>query len=82
MQYREVVIWLFVAHFILLIVSVFYIQLACLQMASLVLVPVAKRSPICFGSHTKCTMLYLVFLKNQPLLFDILMQSSLNMIVV
>ncbi len=63
-------------------VSAFYIRLARLKVASLILVSVAKRSPICFGSHTKCTMLYLVFLNNQPLLFDILTRRSLDMIVI
>ena len=57
-----VVMWLFVAHTNLLIVSVFYILLARLKVASFILVSEAKRSLICLGSHTKSTMLYLVFL--------------------
>ena len=52
--------WLFVAHFTLLMVSAFYIRLARLQVASLVLVPVAKRSPIVWApiQNVQCCTWY------------------------
>ena len=70
------VIWLLLAHFTLFMVSAFYIQLVCLKVAILVLVSVAKESLICLSSYTKCKILYLVYLNNQPLLFDILMRKK------
>lgn len=41
--------WLSVAHISLVIVSAFYIWLACLKVASLILAPVAKQSLICLA---------------------------------
>ena len=44
---KWVIMWLFVANASLVMVSAFYIRLAFLQMASLVLAPVAKQRLIC-----------------------------------
>ena len=51
------------AHITLLMVSAFSTQLARLKVASLALVPVAKRRLICLGSHTK---LYVPGISQQP----------------
>ena len=50
------------AHFTLLMVSAFRIWLAPLEVASVVLVPVAKSGLIRLSSQTKCTIC-----NNQPL---------------
>ncbi len=60
----------------------FFIWLAYLKVASFILVLVAKRSPICLDSNKKYTILYLVFLNNQLLLFDIPTWRSLDMMII
>ena len=51
-------------------------------MASLILILVAKDNDIGLGSHTKYKMLYMILLNYQPLLLDILMRRSLDMMII
>ena len=50
-------------------------------MVSLVLILVAKGGVINLDSHTKCIMLYLVFLNNHLLLINIQTEGTLDMMI-